>query len=141
MVDISLGYFVETQTTNRDYLIWDDIRTIQFDKTTLAQSLLISGGGSGDEAVPLQSALDPDWIMFMIYKEQDAADLSSRTSTPSGDGANPGNMWSKQSLIGIRDIETPIRASPEMKNYCWTDPLAIVPDSPRSDVNPTFEDV
>jgi hypothetical protein len=35
-IDLSLDYFKESKTTNRDYLIWDDITTIQYDKTNLA---------------------------------------------------------------------------------------------------------
>ena len=139
-IDLGLDYFKESKTTNRDYLIWDDITTIQFDKTTLAQALLISGITNGKE-VPLQSALDPDWIMFIVYREQDSEDLSHTTSTPSGENANPANLWAKQSLIGIRDMEEPIRKSPEFNLYCWADQDAIIPDSPRTKLNPTFEDV
>ena len=35
-VDVAMGWFTESQTSNRDYLIWDDHRTIDFDKTMLA---------------------------------------------------------------------------------------------------------
>ena len=111
--DIAMNYFATTVETNRDFLIWDDIRTIQFDKTMTAQSMLISGGGgAGGAKAPLQSAIDPEWTMFLIYTEKEA-ELSSTTSTPSGPGTYTGNMWTKQALMAMRDLEAPIRGSPE----------------------------
>ena len=92
--------------------------------------MLISGGGGSGSETPLQSAIDPDWVMFIIYKEQPADDVPS-TSTPSGEGAYSGNAWSKNALIAIREMETPIKESPDFNLYCWADPLAVVPESPR----------
>ena len=82
--------------------------------------MLISGGGGGGETAPLQSVIDPDWIMFLIYKEQEVGDIDS-TSTPSGSEVYSGNMWTRNGLIAIRDLEAPIRGSPEFNNFCWAD--------------------
>ena len=32
-IDVALDYFATSVETNRDFLIWDDVRTIQYDKT------------------------------------------------------------------------------------------------------------
>ena len=57
-----------------------------------AQSMLISGGGGGGGKAPLQSAIDPEWTMFLIYTEKES-ELSSTTSSPSGPGTYTANMW------------------------------------------------
>ena len=93
-IDLALNYFATTVETNRDFLIWDDIRTIQFDKTMTAQSMLISGGGSSGGEAPLQSAIDPEWTMFLIYTNKENP-ISTTTSTPSGPESYTGNMWTK----------------------------------------------
>jgi hypothetical protein len=66
--------------------------------------------------------------------------LSHTTSTPSGENANPKNLWAKQSLIAIRDIEEQVKHAPDFPIYCWADSDAVVPDSPRTRINPTFSD-
>ena len=43
-----MGWFVDSQTTSRDYLVWDDPKTINYDKSTLAQSMLLSGVTDGE---------------------------------------------------------------------------------------------
>ena len=48
-----MGWFIDSQPTNRDYLIWDDPKTINYDKYTLAKSKLISGGNDSGEELPL----------------------------------------------------------------------------------------
>lgn len=43
--------------------------------------------------------------------------------------------------MAIRDMEAPIRGSPEFNQFCWADVDSPVPESPRTAKNPTFEDV
>ena len=50
-------------------------------------------------------------------------------------------MWTRNGLIAIRDLEAPIRGSPELKEFCWADQDAVVPQSPRHELNPTYTDV
>jgi len=78
--------------------------------------------------------------MFLIYSEQVVNEIST-TSTLSGEDAYEGNMWTRSSLIAIRDLEAPVRGSPEFGQYCWSDSTIVAPVSPRAESNPTFSDV
>ena len=85
-VCVGLGWFKDSQATNRDYLVWDDPKTINYDKTALAKTLLVAGQGDDtDEEMALQVQIEPEWVMFLIYSEQEVDDLKT-TSTPSGKG-------------------------------------------------------
>jgi hypothetical protein len=140
-ITIVFDWFKSSPTSNRDYLIWDDPKTINYDKTTLAQSRLSSGVGSkGDSSIPLQVSIDRDWVMFLIYSEQVVNEIAT-TSTLSGEDAYEGNMWTRSSLIAIRDLEAPVRGSPEFGQYCWSDSTIVAPVSPKAESNPTFSDV
>ena len=136
-----MGWFVDSQTTNRDYLIWDDPKTINYDKSTLAQAALVAGVSDDKAAkLPLQTSIDRDWVMFLIYSEQEAPDVAT-TSTPSGQGAVKGNMWTREGILAIRDLEAPIRSSPEFQKYCLADSDVRIPTSPRKRVAPTYTDI
>ena len=50
---IIMDWFVDSQSTNRDYLIWDNEKTINYDKSALATSMLISGINDSDAELPL----------------------------------------------------------------------------------------
>ena len=52
-ITIAFGWFIDSEPTSRDYLIWDDPKTINYDKTTLAKSKLIGGSNDSGEALPL----------------------------------------------------------------------------------------
>ena len=70
ILTVYMGWFVDSQTTNRDYLIWDDPKTINYDKSTLAQAALVAGVSDDKNAkLPLQTSIDRDWVMFLIYSE------------------------------------------------------------------------
>ena len=50
---VVFDWFKDSQSTNRDYLIWDNEKTINYDKSALATSLLISGINSDNDDLPL----------------------------------------------------------------------------------------
>ena len=51
---IVAGWFIDSQSTNRDYLIWDDPKTINYDKSNLAKAALIAGKSTVEgEKLPL----------------------------------------------------------------------------------------
>ena len=43
-----LNWFKVNEVNAREYLVWDDVKTENFDKSTLARSMLIAGGDSGE---------------------------------------------------------------------------------------------
>ena len=62
------NWFAVSPVNSRDFLIWDDPKTINFDKSTLARSMLVSGGTGGNSETPLQSSVEIEWTMFLIYE-------------------------------------------------------------------------
>ena len=48
-----LGWFAVNPVNSRDFLIWDDPKTINYDKSTLARSMLVSGGTGANQMMPL----------------------------------------------------------------------------------------
>ena len=64
------NWFKAAAIQNRDYLIWDDPKTIDYDKSEAARALLVAGVGGGEDELPLQSSVDLDWSMFLIYSRQ-----------------------------------------------------------------------
>ena len=78
--------------------------------------------------------------MFLIYSEQETSKIDT-TSTPSGEDLFTGNIWTPASLVAIRDIEMPIKNSPEFKKFCLADQDAIIPTSPLAEMSPTYQDV
>ena len=78
--------------------------------------------------------------MFLIYSEQEVAKVDT-TSTPSGEDIFQDNIWNRNSLMAIRDLEAPIRNSPAFRQFCLSDQDAIIPISPLAEMNPTYTDV
>ena len=106
----------------------------------MAKSKLISGGNDSGEELPLQVQIDPDWVMFLIYSEN-KVDTVETTSTPSGHHVFQDNIWTSTSLTAIRDLEAPVRNSPDFRNFCLSDQDVIIPVSPLAEKSPTFTDV
>ena len=84
--------------TFRDYLVWPDPLTQDYDKSMLVESYFANAGGS--ERFPLQTQLAKDWTYFIIYNHPDFEEK----------GYN-GSMWTKKNLIAIRESERPIKES------------------------------
>ena len=51
--------------------------------------------------------------MMLIYSEQEVSQTIDTASTSSGEIVYQNNTWSKDVLIAMRDLEAPIRESPE----------------------------
>ena len=50
-------------------------------------------------------------------------------------------MWTREGILAIRDLEAPIRSSPEFQQYCLADSDVQIPTSPRKAVAPTYTDI
>ena len=87
--------YVLNDFTSRDYLVWEDPKTWDYDKMNLVKQELLME--TGDGKVPLQTQIDPYWITFLLY------DLEGQEDT---------NLWTKDNLIAIREIEKEIRQDP-----------------------------
>ena len=138
---VALGWFKAAPPNNRDYLVWDDPKTIDYDKSTAARALLVAGVGAGGDELPLQSSVDLDWAMYLIYSEQEGLRSNDTTSTSSGTNVYKNNTWSRDVLIAMRDFEAPIRSSPSFQQFCLADKVTVPPASPRGVANPTWTEV
>ena len=66
--------------------------------------------------------------MFLIYSKNP--------------GKNKGtNAWSREMILAIREMEEPVRFSSDFQKFCLSDQEAVIPETPRTIINPTFEDV
>ena len=65
-----MQWFEHTQQNRRDYLIWDDPKTLDYDKSIAATALLVAGVGNDTAQIELQSRVDLDWGMFLLYTEK-----------------------------------------------------------------------
>ena len=110
---IHLAWFTTTPPNDRDYLVWDDPKTIDYDKSTAARALLVGGVRSSGSELPLQSSAVLDWAMFLIYSEREAPHLAMSTSSTVN--AFETNTWSRDVLIAMRDFEALIRGSPDFQ--------------------------
>ena len=93
-----LDYFAVSPISNRDFLIWDDPKTINYDKSNLARSTLVSGGSGSGQLMPLQSSIEIEWTMFLIYSMN--PNISNNT-----------NAWSREMILALREMEAPVRFS------------------------------
>ena len=134
-----LDWFAVAAVTSRDYLIWDDPKTINYDKSTLARSVLVSGGAGGSAESPLQTAVEIEWTMFLIYSGQDVGE--SEDDTIAAEGPPRGSTWSRETLLAIRDMEAPVRNGEGFNQFCLADREAILPPSPRAQTSPSYTDV
>ena len=91
-------YFAVSPISNRDFLIWDDPKTINYDKSNLARSTLVAGASGSGQLMPLQSSIEIEWTMFLIYSKQP-------------DQTRGTNAWSREMIQAIREMEEPIRFS------------------------------
>jgi hypothetical protein len=57
--------YVLNDFTSRDYLVWEDPKTWDYDKMNLVKQELLMETGAGK--VPLQTQIDPYWITFLLY--------------------------------------------------------------------------
>ena len=55
--------------------------------------------------MPLQSQMNPDWTVLLIYSPPDDAEIDT-------------NMWTKDVLISIREFEQDVLKSDEYKGTC-----------------------
>ena len=66
------GYFELDPQNNRDFLIWDDKRTIAWDKQVIAEELL-TVGGDAEKPTQLQTFLD--WNPMLLFEAKNGDDL------------------------------------------------------------------
>lgn len=95
-----LGMLNPSDPNTRDYLVWGDKYVTNFDKTQLALTELSLT--STNDKVALQSQAVGNWAIILIYK------------ATSGNS----NLWSKESLIAMREFETEIKAMDGYKKTC-----------------------
>ena len=88
--------------THRDYLVWTDPKTWDWDKSNLVKEYLVVG--SGDNKAPLQTQIESYWATFMIYHNR--PEIS--------------NVWTKENLIAIRDLEKPIIEDKYFQETCYS---------------------
>lgn len=114
MVAISaFTFYMEWLTPNnpsdRDFMVWGDPYVTNFDKSLQVSRELLEQTSETREAgieVPLQSQIDPDWTVLLVY------------SSPADPDAN---IWTKEVLIAIRDFEASVQDSDEFKQTCLLD--------------------
>ena len=93
---------VITPLHDRDYLVWGDKYTNNYDKSVLAKRELQV---FGDTEYPLQSQVQQDWSVVFVY--QSTNDINTGSS-----------IWSKDVLISIRDFENDIKQDSDYKLIC-----------------------
>jgi len=54
--------------TPRDYLVWEDPKTWDYDKSNLVFMQLNAGGEQ--KKVPLQSQVELTWTSFLVYNDE-----------------------------------------------------------------------
>ena len=95
------GWLLPNDPLDRDYMVWEDKYVNDFDKSILAKRELLV---SGDDVAPLQSQIQIDWTVMLVYSPPD------ETSTAS--------MWNKDMLISIREFENDIRDDEDYQQIC-----------------------
>ena len=78
--------------------------------------------------MPIQSSIEIEWTMFLIYSKN--PDLDGNT-----------NAWSREMIQALREMEAPVRFSQDFRKFCLADQEAVMPNSPRTQQNPTYIDV
>ena len=90
-----MGWLMPDDPHDRDYFVWDDKYVNDYDKSRLAQSELVFT--YADEVVPLQSQPNNDWTVMLVY------------SVPGGRGDDTANLWTRDSLISMREFEKDVQ--------------------------------
>lgn len=86
------GWLELNDPLDREYMVWEDKYVNDFDKSILAKRELLV---SGDDVAPLQSEIQIDWTVMLVYSPPDESSTAS--------------MWNKDVLISIREFENDIR--------------------------------
>lgn len=86
----------------RDYLVWNDPRTWDYDKTILIQKHIIGGNSFGP--TPLQTQISTQWTTFFLYNARE----------------NEKSIWNKQDLIAIRDLENQVKRDHRFQSTCMS---------------------
>jgi len=96
MIAGSAGWFDIAPQNNREFLVWDDPKTISWDKQVLAEEFLSAGG---NDEKPLQLTSKPEWNPIFLLQ-----------STEDGE-----SLLLKKNLLKIKNMEDMIKAIPEYK--------------------------
>ena len=100
----TMGWLLPNDPNDRDYLVWGNHYVNEQDKSQLvSKELLVSGD---DEQSPLQSQAVSDWTVMVVYD-----------APPDADNEN-GNLWTKESLISIREFENEMKALDGFSKMC-----------------------
>ena len=76
VVSYSLGYFEMDPQSNREFLLWDDPRTIAMDKQSVAYDALKLAEGGQQKALRTQTMLD--WNAILLYMAPSDKDLINK---------------------------------------------------------------
>lgn len=86
----------------RDYLVWHDPKTWDYDKSLLIKEYLVAG--TGEDESPLQTQIETYWTTFFIYNKRPNLD----------------NVWTVEGLTAIRDLEADVQKDPRYLATCFS---------------------
>ena len=113
VIVIESGWVNPSYPSDRDFVVWGNKYVTDYDKSALMmETLAVPADGSN---APLQSTPVVKWGMILVYDP---------------DGSTT-NLWTKETLIAIRDFESDIKAKEKFKKVCLADP---VPDGAADEV-------
>ncbi len=96
----SLDFFVLEENHQRDFLIWDEEKTEDWDRMYVAEDYLLGGSGTGEEK-PLRLTQVSDWNPIMLFRARDG-----------------GNLISRDRLIKVREYEKKLYERDGWKDVC-----------------------
>ena len=111
------GYFDLAPADNREYLVWDDLKTISWDKQVLAEEFLSAGG---NDEKPLQLTTKAEWNPIIMFESTDGESLLS-----------------KEKLLKLKEIEDLIKAGSQWKQICLATSTQNTACSPAAIQSPT----
>ena len=88
LIAMTNNYFELNDTTNRDFLIWDDEKTFAWDKLTVAEEFILANEGEDNNEKPLQMTPKDSWNPVVLFRTKDG-----------------GSLLEKNRLLKIKQIE------------------------------------
>ena len=99
-ISFSLGYFKLSDSTNRDFLVWDDQKVIDYDMMVAGKEAIQVAAGQDQKPVRMQTA--SPWNAIVLIKAPEGND----------------NLLLKENLVAIDQVESELRNMADWSLFC-----------------------
>jgi len=77
---VQLKYFDLNPASQREYLVWDDPRTVAWDKKLVAEEYILTSAGSEGSLKPLRMTTVPQWNPMILYESNNGKSLLEKSN-------------------------------------------------------------